>query len=89
MSWLLIVGTVLALLLAICTEIAIMSLAAPKNDSKNASLVFLLASTVILWYVCGVELGIESTKKQAIEAGVAEWKCDPMTGKKTFTYKEK
>jgi hypothetical protein len=89
MSWSLVIGTIVALFLAICTEIGIMNKASPEDDSKNGSLVFLFTSTVILWYVCGAGLGVEQIRKQAIEAEVAEWKCDPETGKKTFVYKEK
>jgi hypothetical protein len=36
----------------------------------------------MLGYVCGED----STQSKAIEAGVAEWRIDPKTGKKSFHF---
>ncbi len=54
------------------------------SDKILALITALLASFVTLFV--GFAMCLSHMKEEAVRAGVAEWTCDPTTGKSTFDY---
>ncbi len=86
MIWSLLFGFVLCFSFTVFT-IVVVWVESQKND-KILPCVFVIFLTTI-WCMYAKGWGMEKEKafqKQAIEAEIAEWKCDPKTGEKTFTW---
>ena len=48
--------------------------------------VLLVLSLLVLGYAAGESGGVEKTRREAIEAGVARWEIDPETGVRRFVW---
>lgn len=62
------------------------------KDFFEFTFVYWLMIIVISLFCFGaialVDIGVSINRKEAIEAGVAHWTINPVTGQKTFEFKE-